>query len=351
MLATEELKRYSRQIILPEFGLTGQEKLKNANVLMIGAGGLGCPILQYLTAAGVGTIGIVDDDVADLSNLHRQILYSTADIGKYKAHVAKEKLGILNPHINITAFIERFTASNAEQICKDYDLVIDGSDNFETRYLVNDTCVALNKPLVFGSIFKFEGHVSVFNYQGGPSYRDVFPEAPPADEVLNCAEIGVLGVLPGIIGTYMVNEAIKIICDIGETLSGKLMVINALNNTTSIYKVGKPQKQAKDVDSNIIDPVTSHEITIAELKKWLSEAPGEIYLVDVRESYEFEDYNIGGINIPLYELQDHIVDLPVDKKLVFCCQSGQRSKMAIQLLKPLYKGKMYSLKNGVMEYE
>ncbi|SDT13578.1 adenylyltransferase and sulfurtransferase [Mucilaginibacter mallensis] len=346
MLTTEELKRYSRQIILPEFGLTGQEKLKNARVLMIGAGGLGCPILQYLTAAGVGTIGIVDDDMADLSNLHRQILYSTADIGKYKAQVAKEKLGILNPHTNITAFIERFSASNAEQICKDYDLVIDGSDNFETRYLVNDTCVTLNKSLVFGSIFKFEGHVSVFNYQGGTNYRDVFPEAPPADEVPNCAEIGVLGILPGIIGTYMANEAIKIICGIGETLSGKLMTINALDNSTSIFKVGKPQKQAKAADNHITATATSNEITIAELKKWLSEVPGEIYLVDVRESYEFEDYNIGGINIPLYELQDHIAVLPSDKKLVFCCQSGQRSKMAIQLLKPLYKGKMYSLKNG-----
>jgi molybdopterin/thiamine biosynthesis adenylyltransferase/rhodanese-related sulfurtransferase len=344
MLTTEELKRYSRQIILPEIGLSGQEKLKNAKVLMIGAGGLGCPILQYLTAVGVGDIGIVDDDIADLSNLHRQILYSAADIGKYKARVAKEKLGVLNPHISITAFIERVTASDAEQICKYYDLVIDGSDNFETRYLVNNTCVALNKPLVFGSIFKFEGHVSVFNYQGGPNYRDVFPEAPPADEVPNCAEIGVLSVLPGIIGTYMANEAIKIICGIGETLSGKLMTINALNNSISIFKVGTSQKQAKVADDKITASTTSHEITITELKKWLLDTPDEIHLIDVRESYEFEDYNIGGINIPLYELQEHIAVLPVDKKLVFYCQSGQRSRMAIQLLKPLYKGEMYSLK-------
>jgi molybdopterin/thiamine biosynthesis adenylyltransferase/rhodanese-related sulfurtransferase len=351
MLATEELKRYSRQIILPEIGLSGQEKLKSAKVLMVGAGGLGCPILQYLTAAGVGTIGIVDDDVADLSNLHRQILYSAADIGKYKARIAKEKLGVLNPHINVTAFIERLTASNAEQICKKYNLVIDGSDNFETRYLVNDTCVALNKPLVFGSIFKFEGHVSVFNYQGGPNYRDVFPEAPPTDEVPNCAEIGVLGVLPGMIGTYMANEAIKIICGIGETLSGKLMTINALNNSTSIFKVGKPQQQAIRADSDVTAPAILHEITITVLKKWLLDTPDEIHLIDVRESYEFDDYNIGGVNIPLYELQDNIAALPANKRLVFCCQSGQRSKMAIQLLERLYKGEMYSLKNGVMKYE
>jgi adenylyltransferase/sulfurtransferase len=350
MFTGEELKRYSRQIILPEIGLPGQEKLKNAKVLMIGAGGLGCPVLQYLVAAGVGQIGIVDDDVAELSNLHRQILYTTADIGKYKAEVAKEKLSILNQYTNITAFIQRFTAANAEAICKDYDLVIDGSDNFGTRYLVNDTCVALNKPLVFGSIFKFEGHVSVFNYQDGPNYRDVFPEAPPADEVPNCAEIGVLGVLPGIIGTYMANEAIKIICGIGETLSGRLMTINALDNSSSIFKVKKQKREVKSTDTTPAQPSTPtsvNEITMDELNIWLAERPDNIYLIDVRETYEFEDDNIGGVNIPLYELQEHIGELPQHKKLVFCCQTGQRSKMAIQLLSPTFKGEMYSLKNGI----
>ena len=348
MFEGEELKRYSRQVILPEIGLTGQERLKNAKVLMIGAGGLGCPVLQYLVAAGVGEIGIVDDDVVDISNLHRQILYGLNDVGGLKAVIAKEKLELLNPHTFITAYPVRFTSANAEAICGTYDLMIDGSDNFDTRYLVNDTCVALNKPLVFGSIFKFEGHVSVFNYQDGPDYRDVFPEAPPADEVPNCAEIGVLGVLPGIIGTYMANEAIKIICGIGEPLSGKLMTINALDNSTSIFKIGKQQKQVQI--KNIITEASAptDELTMDELNKWLSESADEIYLVDVRETYEFEDYNIGGINIPLYELKDHIDELPEDKKLVFCCQTGQRSKMAIHLLKPLYKGEMYSLKNGVV---
>jgi molybdopterin/thiamine biosynthesis adenylyltransferase/rhodanese-related sulfurtransferase len=307
-------------------------------------------VLQYLGAAGVGEVGIIDDDVVDVTNLHRQILYSTADIGKPKAHIAKEKLGMLNPHTTITAYVERFTAGNAENFCKDYDLVIDGSDNFETRYLVNDTCVALNKALVFGSIFKFEGHVSVFNYQNGPDYRDVFPEPPPADEVPNCAETGVLGVLPGIIGTYMANEAIKIICGIGETLSGKLLTINALDNTTNVFKVSKQLNAPKPQEIIVAAPAKTIdlEISMDELNSWLSESPDELYLVDVRESYEFEDYNIGGINIPLYELKDNIPSLQENKKLVFCCQTGQRSKMAIQLLKPFYKGEMYSLKNGVI---
>lgn len=350
MFTSDELKRYSRQVILTEIGLRGQTRLATAKLLVVGAGGLGCPVLQYLAAAGVGQIGIVDDDIVDITNLHRQILYSANDIGQYKAKVAKEKLHLINPYTDVTAYVERYTLDNAERICRNYDLVIDGSDNFETRYLVNDTCMALNKPLVFGSIFKFEGHVSVFNYQGGPEYRDVFPEEPPAGEVPNCAEIGVLGVLPGIIGTYMANEAIKIICGIGETLSGKLMTMNSLDNSISIFKVSKQLHITKPRET-IVSPTIKtigQEITIDELNTWLLEFPDEICLIDVRESYEFEDYNIGGINIPLYDLKDHIGELPKDKKMIFCCQTGQRSKMAIQLLKPSYKGEMYSLKNGVI---
>lgn len=350
MVQGEELKRYSRQIILPEIGITGQEKLKNARVLMIGAGGLGCPVLQYLAAAGVGEIGIVDDDVVDISNLHRQILYSIADVGKPKTIIAKEKMSSLNPYINITCFHERLTDDNAKSIFKRYDMVIDGSDNFETRYLVNDTCVALNKVLVFGSIFKFEGQVSVFNYLNGPDYRDVFPEAPFSDEVPNCAEIGVLGVLPGVMGAYMANEAIKIICGIGEVLSGKLMTINVLDNSINVFKVLKKRKTPSRGAIIVATPVKTidQELTLDEWNTLLSESPSEFYLVDVRENYEFEDYNIGGINIPLYELKEHIPLLPADKKLVFCCQTGQRSKMAIRLLKPFYKGAMYSLKNGII---
>ncbi len=350
MLDREELKRYDRQMILPEFGLEGQEKLKNAKVLMIGAGGLGCPVLQYLAAAGVGRMGIVDNDLVELSNLHRQILYSTADVGKPKAIIASEKLQQLNAFVSITAYHERFSAENAERLIQNYDLVIDGSDNFLTRYLVNDTCVKLGKPLIFGSIFRFEGHVSVFNYNHGPDYRDVFPEPPPAGEVPNCSEIGVMGVLPGIIGLYMANEAIKVICNIGETLSGKLMTVNALDNSVTIFKVNKTLNDKPDtvkVNLRTDKPPLNLEINADELTNWLEQNPKNVYIIDVRENYEFEEYNIGGINIPLYELMEQIDTIPTYKKLVFCCQTGQRSKMAIQLLTPIYLGEMYSLKNGI----
>lgn len=347
MLEREELKLYNRQIILPELGITGQEKLKAARVLMIGAGGLGCPVLQYLVAAGVGHIGIVDDDVVDISNLHRQILYSIADVGKPKAETAKQKLEWLNPFVELIAYEERVSPDNAVKLISEYDIVVDGSDNFTTRYLVNDTCVTLNKPSVFGSIFKFEGQVSVFNYQEGPNYRDIFPEPPAENEVPNCSETGVIGVLPGIIGTYMANEAIKIICGIGETLSGKLFSMNALDNSMSIYKIAK-QKQA------ILAPATANhtisvdrEISMETLTNWLAESPDEIYLVDVRETYEFDDYNIGGINIPLYELQESADIIPADKKLVFICQTGQRSKIALQWTESYLKNEKYSVKNGM----
>jgi molybdopterin/thiamine biosynthesis adenylyltransferase/rhodanese-related sulfurtransferase len=349
MLEREELKRYNRQIILPELGIEGQQKLKAAKVLMIGAGGLGCAILQYLVAAGVGTIGIVDDDVVDISNLHRQILYSAADVGKSKAVTAKQKLEILNPFTNCVAYQERFTFNNAASLVNMYDVVIDGSDNFPTRYLVNDTCVALNKPLVFGSIFKFDGHVSVFNYQNGPNYRDIFPEAPPEDEVPNCSDIGVIGVLPGIIGTYMANEAIKIVCEIGETLSGKLLTIGALDNTMAVFEIAGQQPTKCRQPLNEEEPVTptGEEISIDVLNTWMAKTPEEIYLVDVREDYEFEDYNMGGINISLYELHEHISTFPVDKKLVFVCQTGKRSKMAVNIVKSHFKGEVFSLKNGI----
>ena len=347
MFIKEELRQYSRQIRLPEIGLYGQEKLKKAKVLMIGAGGLGCPVLQYLVAAGVGKIGIVDDDVVDLSNLHRQILYTVNDVGQGKAITAKRKLELLNPHVEIIAYPVRFSAAHAKSLCADYDLLIDGSDNFETRYLVNDTAVALNKVLVFGSILKFEGQVSVFNYRGGPHYRDVFPEAPAPDQVPNCAEIGVLGVLPGIVGSYMANEAIKIICGIGEVLSGKLLVINTLDNSTGIYTFLKRDNDLETLAAIPQAEKVDQEISRAQLDTWLSEYRESICLIDVREDYEFEEQNIGGINIPLYSLPSRLGDLPLDKKLVFCCQTGQRSKMAIQLLKPLLKAEMYNLRNGI----
>lgn len=315
---------------------------------MIGAGGLGCPVLQYLAAAGTGEIGIIDHDVVDESNLHRQILYSNSDVGKKKASVAKAKLLALNPFVAVNDYPERLTVKNAPSLFSIYDLIIDGSDNFPTRYLVNDICMELKKPLVFGSIFKFEGQVSVFNYQDGPSYRDIFPDPPAEGEVPNCAEIGVIGVLPGIIGLYMVNEAIKIICGIGETLSGKLMSINALDNSINIFKVEKANSIGKNAPKNTVksSPDVS-EINMDKLDAWLAQSPDEVCLIDVREEHEFEAYNIGGQNIPLSDIADEVKKFPLNKKLVFCCQSGQRSKMAVNLARDIYTGELYSLKNGL----
>ncbi|WP_114940743.1 HesA/MoeB/ThiF family protein [Mucilaginibacter endophyticus] len=351
MLKREELKRYNRQMILPELGLHGQEKLKAARVLMIGAGGLGCPILQYLVAAGAGTIGIVDDDVVDISNLHRQILYSAADIGQSKALIAKQKLHQLNPFAELMTYTERVTAANAQQLISNFDVVIDGSDNFTTRYLVNDTCAILGKPLVFGSILKFEGQVSVFNHKGGPNYRDIFPEAPPENEVPNCAEIGVIGVLPGMIGTYMANEAIKLICGMGELLSGKLLTLNALDNSISIFKIATAAPQ---LPVNVTLPMEGNkvinEVDAYTVKQWLRETPDEIYMVDVREDYEFDDENIGGVNIPLYELKEHADSFPTGKKLVFICQTGQRSKIAAQQTRSFSGREAFSLQGGISAF-
>ncbi|MFD2287944.1 molybdopterin-synthase adenylyltransferase MoeB [Pedobacter petrophilus] len=349
MLTKEELKQYNRQLILPELGINGQEKLKAAKVLMIGAGGLGCPVLQYLVAAGVGIIGIADDDKVEVSNLHRQILYSHADLGEPKATIAQQKLRQLNPFVNIIAHQERVTNDNAAKLISQYDLIIDGSDNFPTRYLVNDTCVALGKTLIFGSIFKFEGQVSVFNYQQGPNYRDVFPEAPAENEVPNCSETGVIGVLPGIIGTYMANEVIKIICGFGETLTGKLLTLNALDNSLNLFKIS-PQKQeilmpniTKNQSGNSLDT----EISLEVLETWLADTPEKVHLVDVREGYEFEEYNLGGENISVYDLAEHISLFPPDKKLVFICQSGVRSKMAVNIARPLFNGEIFSVAGGI----
>lgn len=332
----EELKRYHRQIILSEIGLEGQERLKAAKVLVIGAGGLGCPLLQYLVAAGVGNIGIVDDDKVDESNLHRQILYSSADIGKNKAETALEKLKIINPFVDISSYPVRLQAENAEELFSDYELIVDGSDNFATRYLTNDTCVRLGKPLIFGSIFGFEGQVSVFNYRNGPTYRCVFPEA---GESPNCAENGVLGVLPGIIGSFMANETLKIILNTGETLSGKLLIMNVLENTFNLFKVSRV---APDMKTELPEPAPNasddkNRLLPEDLELFLENNQDSVLLVDVREPIEFEaDGYLNGINIPLSEIPDEIEKLVASgKKIIFYCNSGKRSKQAFSIFKNL----------------
>ncbi|MCH7412364.1 HesA/MoeB/ThiF family protein [Belliella sp. R4-6] len=341
-----EMNRYSRQIMLPEFGLASQEKLRNAKILVIGAGGLGCPILQYLTAGGVGQLGIVDNDRVALSNLHRQILYNSTDIGKAKAHTAAKRLAELNPYVKTKVYDVRLNNENAKGIFEGYDLVIDGSDNFFTRYLVNDTCVEIGIPLIFGSILKFEGQISVFNYQDGPQYRDLFPEPPPSDEVPNCSEIGVIGILPGLIGMYMANEAIKVICGLGETLSGKLMVINTLSNQSSVFKIQKRNREniIKSPANKVID---YPEMDYATLQSAIETDPDGIIILDVREPKEFKSKNIGGINIPLAQLATRIKELPRDKKLVVCCQSGIRSKSAVNYLREHYSGEIFNLAGGI----
>ncbi|ETZ21603.1 HesA/MoeB/ThiF family protein [Pedobacter sp. V48] len=350
-----ELKRYNRQIRLPELGIEGQQKLKAAKILAIGAGGLGSPVLLYLAAAGIGKIGVVDHDTVDESNLHRQILFNTSDIGKNKAVISVNKLQLLNPYVNFVSYPFKIELGNANSLIQDYDLVVDGSDNFPTRYLVNDTCVALNKPLVFGSIFKFEGQVSVFNYNGGVDYRTLFPEPPASDEVPNCDDGGVIGSLPGIIGSYMANEAIKLICGFGEVLSGKLLILNVLNNSSLVLNIGK---SVNAIDSNstsdkkfesVYESVASapakndYEEINLEAFEYLKEKDSSLFLIDVREDFEFDEYNIGGYNFPLYELNDHMHSIPEDKKIVLCCTSGLRSKIAYNLLKTRTDAQIYIL--------
>ena len=343
MFTPIERKRYARQIIMPEMGLSGQEKLRAGKVAVVGAGGLGCPVLQYLVAAGVGEIGIIDDDTVDLTNLHRQILYSADDIGKNKAITAVEKLSVLNPFVSLTAYPDRLNVENAADLLNGYDLIIDGSDNFETRYLVNDFCVELNKPFVFGSILRFEGQISVFNYQGGPTYRCLFPEAEEGD---NCAEAGVMGVLPGIIGTYMANEAIKIIAGIGEPLSGKLLVINTLTNSQSVFQFSRSAAiapvKSPPIAAKLPVEENTREMSFDEFEALHEADPGQVLLVDVREYYEFEADNFGGKNIPLSEIPESIETFPSGKKIVFYCNSGKRSLQAARLLEQSgYKGQSF----------
>ena len=338
MLTKEELIKYQRQILLPEIGVNGQLKIKEAKVLMIGAGGLGSPVLQYLAAAGIGEIGIIDDDLVTISNLHRQILYTTADIGLNKALVAEKKIKLLNSSLEVNAYPTKLTKDNCEKLFTNYDLVIDGTDNFETKYLINDFCVQLNKPLIFGAIHQFEGQVSVFNYLNGPNYRAIYPNIPKDNDIKNCAEIGVMNTLPAIIGSIMANEAIKVICQIGDILNGKMLVLNVLDYQFNIFKIGKQK-----VKKNILRENLNNEIGIEELN--LNRE--NYFLIDVREEHEFEEFNIGGINIPLHDLLSQKDQITSNKKIIFCCQSGRKSKMALEILKPFINQELYSLKNGI----
>ncbi|GAL77411.1 sulfur carrier protein adenylyltransferase thiF [Algibacter lectus] len=330
--------RYNRHIILSEIGQKGQDKISNAKVLVIGAGGLGCPILQYLAAAGIGNIGVIDFDVVDISNLQRQILYGTSTLGKNKAEAAKARLEDLNNDISIKAYPEKLTHKNALNLFEAYDIIVDGSDNFETRYLVSDACIIANKPLVFGAIYKFEGQVSVFNYKNGPSYRCLFPEAPEKGTVPNCSEIGVLGVLPGIIGTMQANEVLKIILELGNTLSGKLFCYNALTLENTTLKIKRSEiaiesvlKDKENFHLKAINLNCEVEIISISIENVLSEK--NIQFIDVRETHEqpkIDDLPV--TYIPLSQLENQLDQIDITKKKAIFCQSGMRSKRAVDIL-------------------
>ncbi len=361
-----ELERYSRHLIIPEFNIEGQRKLKNAKVLVVGTGGLGAPLLQYLTAAGVGTIGIVDFDIVDDSNLQRQVLFSVDEVGNPKVEAALRRLTGLNPHVNFKVYNTRLTSENALDIVKDYDLVADGTDNFPTRYLVNDACVILDKPNVYASIFRFDGQVSVFNYvdskgDRGPNYRDLFPEPPPPGLVPSCAEGGVIGVLPGIIGSLQANEVIKVITGVGELLSGRLFLFDALSFETRTVKLMKDPAQKpieKLIDYEIFCGIGTEadqeesvrEISVKELAEL--EHSGKPYqLIDVREPYEYEIAEIGGTLIPLGEIENEVDQIASDKPVIIHCRSGVRSANAIRTLEKKYGFQnLYNLKGGILAY-
>jgi adenylyltransferase/sulfurtransferase len=350
LLHQDEIARYGRQIILPELGLEGQERLKAARVLVVGAGGLGCPVLQYLTAAGIGTIGIADGDVVDVSNLQRQVLYTMADVGKSKALVAAQQLSAANPFVLFQVHQVFIDHTNALELCRNYDIVVDGSDNFDTRYLINDACVLLGKTMVSGAIYKFEGQVSVFNYKGGPTYRCLFPEPPGAGESPNCAEIGVVATLPGIIGTIQANEVIKVVTGIGAVLSGKLLVVDTLTMQTMTFNFGLNEANmhitALPVPAQVQCAVPPAQVSRAELDALL--AAGAVQLVDVREEEEHAACNIGGVNMPLWRLEQDSVLLDPEKQVVVYCATGGRSRNAVAMLQQLGFGMVSDLKGGIM---
>lgn len=361
-------ERYHRQVILPEFGIDGQQKLLRAKVLVIGAGGLGCPALQYLTAAGIGTIGIVDDDVVALNNLHRQVLYSVNDIGLSKAERAAGILRQLNPDIRIIPYNERLTTQNALQLFDEFEIIIDGTDNFSTRYMINDACVLMNKPLVYGAISQFEGQVSLFNQpltgsNEAVNYRDLFPDPPKEGEVLNCAEAGVLGVLPGIVGTMMANETIKLITGIGEPLVNQLLTYNALSNQVFVLNLSArsetrsliPKNESEFLKTDYVwlcsSPVASEEIDVDTFNGLIEKE--NVDVIDVRELHEIPSVNeFKHLRIPLAQLGDNTWSIKAENVIAFC-QSGKRSLQAAKILNGIFGNskKIYSLRGGIIEWK
>jgi len=366
-LTNDEILRYSRHLIMPEVGMAGQQKLKAARVLCIGAGGLGSPLTLYLAAAGVGTLGIVDFDVVDFTNLQRQIIHSTADVGRKKLDSAAEKLKAINPFINLKTFETRLTSENALELFRDFDIVADGTDNFPTRYLVNDACVLTGKPNVYGSIFRFEGQASVFATEEGPCYRCLYPEPPPPGLVPSCAEGGVLGILPGLVGVMQATEVIKLILGQGEPLIGRLLLIDALGMKFRELKLRKnpdcPACGTHPTVTKLIDynefcgirgeekPVETGipEMQVEELKRRL-DAGEDLYVLDVREPHEYQICNIGGHLIPLGDLPKRVNELDSSREIVAHCRSGVRSAKAVGFLQQAGFKKVHNLAGGILAW-
>ena len=367
-LSKEEVLRYSRHLIMPEVGMDGQLKLKKARVLLVGSGGLGAPLGLYLAAAGVGRLGIVDFDAVDFTNLQRQVTFGTSDVGRKKLEAARERLGNLNPEIHIDTYETRLTSDNALDILRDYDVVADGTDNFPTRYLVNDACVLLGKPNVYGSIFRFEGQASIFGYPGGPCYRCLYPEPPPPGLVPSCAEGGVLGVLPGIIGCIQAMETLKLILGSGEPLIGRLLLFDALRMRFRELKLrknpdcrlcGEHRTITKLIDyaefcgirgeEMEAKPLNIPEMTPKELKARLDRGD-EIYILDVREPHEYQICNLRGHLIPLGDLPKRVSELDSSREIVAHCRSGKRSADAVQFLTQAGFRKIWNLKGGILAW-
>jgi adenylyltransferase/sulfurtransferase len=367
-LSKEEVQRYSRHLIMPELGMEGQLKLKRARVLMIGTGGLGAPLGLYLAAAGVGHLGLVDFDVVDSSNLQRQVTFTTADVGKPKSEAAKARLSALNPMIEIVSYETRLTSDNALELFRDYDIIVDGTDNFPTRFLVNDACVLLGKPNVYGSIFRFEGQATVFGYPGGPCYRCLYPEPPPPGLVPSCAEGGVLGVLPGIVGSIQAMETIKLILGTGEPLVGRLLLFDALAMRFRELKLKKNPDCAICGERRTITKLIDYEefcgirgeetpamtdgiqeITATELKA-RQDRGDKPFILDVREPHEYQICNLNGKLIPLGELPRRVNELDSSVEMVVHCRSGKRSADAIHFLQTAGFKKLWNLKGGVLAW-
>ena len=368
-LTPQEIRRYSRHLIIPDVAMDGQKRLKNAKVLCVGAGGLGSPALMYLAAAGVGTLGIIDFDVVDESNLQRQVIHGQSDVGRSKAESAKASINEINPLIAVNLHLERLDSSNVMEIFAQYDLIVDGTDNFATRYLVNDACVLLNKPYVWGSIYRFDGQASVFWSEHGPCYRCLYPEPPPPGMVPSCAEGGVLGVLCASIGSIQTNEAIKVITGIGEPIVGRLMIYDALEMTYRSVKVrkdpecaicGKNPTITELIDYEAFCGVVSEEaseaaagstITAGELNAMVQRGD-DFYLVDVREPAEWEIVRIpDAVLIPKGELPSRLSDLPQNKPVVLYCKSGVRSAESLALLKNAGFGDAKHVQGGVVAWQ